>query len=128
MAQAYSDDLRRKLLEAHAAGKGTLAELAERFGVSRGWAWKIAGARRRTGQVARRPYRPGPKPRVDEQVIDRLLAREPELYLRELAERFTAETGVSVSLPHLWRLVRRMGLRLKKSRSTPSSGTRRKIG
>ena len=34
MGRAYSDDLRRKLLEAHGAGKGTLRELAERFGVS----------------------------------------------------------------------------------------------
>jgi transposase len=41
MARAYSDDLGRKLLEAHAAGKGRLRELAERFGVSVAWAWKV---------------------------------------------------------------------------------------
>ncbi len=32
----YSDDLRRKLVEAWLAGHGTQAELAEWFGVSRG--------------------------------------------------------------------------------------------
>jgi hypothetical protein len=34
MARPYSDDLRRKLLEAHDKGNGPLAELAERFGMS----------------------------------------------------------------------------------------------
>ena len=34
MARAYSNDLRVKLLEAHASGKGSLTELADRFGVS----------------------------------------------------------------------------------------------
>ncbi len=57
MARAYSDDLRRKLLEAHAAGKGTLAELAERFGVSLAWAWKISSARKQT-VLLRLPHHP----------------------------------------------------------------------
>ena len=57
MARAYSDDLRRKLLEAHAAGKGTLRELAEWFGVSVGWAWKVSAAHRETGSMERAPQR-----------------------------------------------------------------------
>jgi transposase len=42
MARPYSDDLRQKLLQAHDQGKGSLVELAARFGVSRSWAWKIS--------------------------------------------------------------------------------------
>jgi hypothetical protein len=38
MARAYSDDLRRKFLEAHKQGEGSLAKLAARFHVSVGWA------------------------------------------------------------------------------------------
>src|SRR5580698_10994336 len=34
MARAYSDDLRRKFLEAHEQGEGSLTKLAERFHVS----------------------------------------------------------------------------------------------
>src|SRR5208282_1151214 len=68
-----SDDLRQKLLEAYDHGKGSLVELAERFGVSLGWAWKISSARKRTGRIERASYRPGPKPRVDEQVLAGLL-------------------------------------------------------
>jgi len=43
MPEAYSNDLRRKLLEAYEEGQGTLEELAERFSVSEGWAKKISG-------------------------------------------------------------------------------------
>jgi hypothetical protein len=38
-------------LEAYDHGKGSLVELAERFGVSLGWAWKISSARKRTGRI-----------------------------------------------------------------------------
>src|SRR5262249_36013900 len=40
MARAYSNDLRRKFLQAYDEGEGTLEELAEQFRVSLGWAKK----------------------------------------------------------------------------------------
>ncbi|MBI2815657.1 MAG: IS630 family transposase, partial [Acidobacteria bacterium] len=64
MARAYSNDLRRKLLEAYDRGEGTLAELADRFGVSTPWAWKISAQRRRTGQMERVEQRYGPRSKV----------------------------------------------------------------
>ena len=51
MGRAYSDDLRRKLLEAHDRGDGSLRELAKRFGVSAPYAWKISSQRRGSGQM-----------------------------------------------------------------------------
>jgi transposase len=128
MARPYSDDLRRKLLEAHDKGKGTLAELAERFGVSVAWAWKISSARRRTGSTARSLYRPGPKPRVDREAIRGLLERKPDLYLRELQGELKSSTGVQFSTPYLWKIVRELGFGLKKSRSTPPSATPKPTG
>src|SRR5450759_648074 len=53
MPQAYSDDLRRKLLEAYEAGAGSLRELATRFRVSWGYTKKIRGQQLRTGQKER---------------------------------------------------------------------------
>ena len=55
MVKAYSDDLRRKVLEAHAAGEGILKELAERFRVSVGWVCKISAALGKTGKMERQP-------------------------------------------------------------------------
>src|SRR5271166_4924000 len=37
MAKSYGDDLRRKLLQAHDRGEGTLEQLAQRFSVSARW-------------------------------------------------------------------------------------------
>ena len=124
MARAYSDDLRRKLLEAHAAGKGTLRELAERFGVSVPWAWKVSAAHKRSGVVERPPQsRHGRRSRVDRAQVMALLKSKPDLVLRELREELERTTGVAVSHTQMWRVVRELGLRLKKNRSTPPSET-----
>lgn len=128
MARPYSDDLRRKLLQAHDQGKGTLAELADRFGVSVAWAWKISSAQKRTGSAERKPYQAGPKVRVDREAVRRLLEAEPDLYLRELQAELKAFNGTQVSTPHLWKIVRELGFRLKKSRSTPSSAIPKRTG
>jgi transposase-like protein len=52
-AQAYSDEFRRKFLEAYQAGEGSLPELAARFHVSVGWAKHISAALTHTGQMER---------------------------------------------------------------------------
>ena len=126
MARAYSDDLRRKLLEAHAAGKGTLGELAERFGVSVGWAWKISAAHRETGSTVRAPQRRAGS-RVPVERVRALIQARPDMVLRELVEAM-AEAGHPFSQAHLWRVLRGLGLRLKKSRSTPPNATPRPTG
>jgi transposase len=129
MARAYSDDLRRKLLEAHAAGKGTLRELAERFGVSVPWAWKVSAAHTRSGAVERAPQsRHGRPSRVDRAQVRALLKAKPDLVLRELREELERTTGVAIGHTQMWRVVRELGLRLKKSRSTPLSETARRTG
>ena len=48
MARAYSNDLRRKILEAYGRGSVSLEELAQRFGVSHGYTKKIRKQQLRT--------------------------------------------------------------------------------
>ena len=129
MARPYANDLRRKFLQAYEQGKGTLGELAEQFGVSEGWAKKISATRTRTGQIERPPWRHGPVSRVTAAVQTWLRERvreQPDLTLRELQEQLQAAQGVRLSIGRLWSALRQMGLRLKKSRSTPKNKTRRK--
>lgn len=128
MARPYSNDLRRKLLESYDLGKGTLRQLAEQFGVSVAWAQKISSTRKRTGSADRTLYRPGPKPRVDREVVRAILLAKPDLYLREVRAELKTATGVEVSTPHLWKIVGELGFRVKKSRSTPPSATRKRTG
>ena len=127
MAKAYSDDLRRKLLEAHDRGEGSLRVLAKRFGVSVPWAWKVSRQRRRSGQMERVEQRHGPRSRMTATVqasLRGLVRQQPDVTLRELQQRLWASERVRVSFQHLWRVLQNMGLRLKKSRSTPKSKTR----
>ncbi len=129
MAGAYSNDLRRKFLQAYDQGKGTLTELAERFGVSVGWAKKISARRTRTGQIERPPWRRGPQSRVTPDVQEWLrnqIRRQPDLTLRELQQQLPAARGLSLSIGRLWWALQQMGLRLKKSHSTPRNRIRRK--
>jgi transposase len=129
MARAYSDDLRRKFLQAYARKKGTLAQLAERFEVSVGWAKKISARRTRTGQIERPPWRRGPKSRVTPVVQNWLreqIRRQPDVTLRELQEQLQPAQGLGLSIGRLWLALQQMGLRLKKSHSTPKNKTHRK--
>jgi len=131
MARAYSNDLRRKLLEAHEQGQGTLEELAEEFRVSLGFAKKISAALRRTGRMERTEQRHGRINQVTPLVQERLrewLRQQPDRTLAELQRQLREQLQVSVSVPRLWVVLRQMQLRLKKSRSTPRSRTLRKTG
>jgi len=131
MAKAYSNDLRRKLLEAYDRGQGSLRELAERFGVSSPYAWKISAQRKRTGQVERVEQRHGPESKVTgavEQQLRTWVRQQPDLTLGEIQERLWETARLEVSVARLWQVLRRrMQLRLKKSHSTPRNKTPRRI-
>lgn len=129
MAKWYGDDLRRKLLEAHDREEGTLEQLAARFSVSVPWAWKISAQRKRSGQMERIEQRRGQRPKVTPQVEERLrgwIQRQPDLTLAELQQKLEKAAHLHVSIGRLWQVLRQMGLRLKKSHSTPANATRKK--
>ena len=127
MPRVYSDDLRRKLLEAHKRGEGSLTSLAMRFSVSVGWAKKVSRALLHTGQMERPPgAKRGPASKLTEEVRKSLrswIAAQADLTLEELRSRLRQECELSVSVGRLWAVLRELDLRLKKSRSTPPSRT-----
>jgi transposase len=127
MARAYSDDLRRKFLEAHERGEGSLAELAKRFGVSEGWAEKVSAARHRTGKMERPAGgKRGRKSRITAEAIEYLRSRvkeQPDRTLVELQEDLRKSQSIEIGITWLWVVLRQMGLRLKKSHSAPPSRT-----
>lgn len=131
MARAYSNDLRRKLLQAFEQDEGTLGELAQRFAVSEGWAKKISAAYRRTGQRERVEQRHGRLSKVTPEVqqhLGALVRQQPDATLAELQARMERDRGLHMGVGPLWRWLRKLGLRLKKNRSTRKSATRRPTG
>jgi len=126
MARAYEDDLRRKLLAARSRGDAGLKKLAVRFGVSHSWAQKVVRQSKLTGHAERVRYRPGPHSRMTDEIasyLRALVAAQPDLTLAELQHRLQSDRSIRFSIGRLWALVRQLGLRLKKSHSTPSSAT-----
>jgi len=125
MARAYDNDLRRKYLEAHDRGEGSLEELAARFGVSRAWGWKVSASRKRHGQIERVIGRRGRPSRVTPEHLQQLRAwveAQPDVTLAELQQQFEQQ-GLRLSIGRLWQLLHKLDLRLKKSRSTPANAT-----
>ena len=109
-------------MQAYDKGKGTLQELADQFEVSLGWAKKVSARRTRTGQIDLLPWRRGPKSRVTpavQQWLGKQIAQQPDLTLMELQERLQQKQGLRLSIGRLWLALQQMGLRLKKSHSTP---------
>jgi transposase len=127
MAKAYGEDYRRDFLSTYEQGYGTLEELAAEFRVSLGWGKKVSAAYARTGSMARPAYQPGRKPRIGaaEQILLRQwLKEQPDLTLAELQVRLNQQAQVQIHVSCLSRWLKRMGERLKKSRSTSPNATR----
>ena len=127
MPRPYSDDLRRKLLEAYEAGAGSLRELATRFRVSWGYTKKIRGQQLRTGQKQRPVQaRHCPVSRVSAAVQQQLRAavrQQPDATLLELQQRVQQATGVWLSKSLVWVWWQRLELRRKKNPSTRRNKT-----
>jgi transposase len=128
MGRPYGDDLRRKFLLAYDAGECSLEHLASRFFVSVGWAKKISAQRKRTGQCERVPHKPGRKPQAGVEAQKQVVAwvgEQPDLTLAQLQAKLDSEAEVVLSRGRVWYLVRKLGLRLKKSRSTLRNATQK---
>ena len=128
MPSAYSDDLRRKLLEARQRGEGSLPKLASRFGVSVAWAGKICVQFARTGKMERQAgAKRGPASKIIEEHKQKLkdwIAEQPDVTLAEMTERLSQDCQVKISSSRLWTILKQLGMRLKKSRSMRRSRTR----
>jgi transposase len=117
-----SMDLRLRIFEARESGD-TTTEVAERFAVSPAFVRRLMQRYREEGSLTPRTAVRGPKPqlaaRADE--LHRLATEHPDFTPAEFRKRL----NLTVSELTVWRMLRRLGLTFKKSRSTRSSGTGR---
>jgi transposase len=115
---AYSIDLRKRVLEDCDAGVGT-REVATKYRVSESWVRRLKQRRRETGEIS--PRRSGTKQRptwlayADE--LRQLVDEQPDATLVELRERL----GQNVSVQTLSRALRALQLTFKKKSSAPPS-------
>ena len=108
--KAYSEDLRKKILEALDRGMKK-SEAAKTFGVSRSSVKRYAAARREGRPLAPKKH-PGSRPKLDESARKLLKAdveERPAVTLKERCRFLEEVVGVSVSESTLSRLLRKMG-------------------
>jgi transposase len=129
MGARYSDDLRRKVIQACECKRESRRQIAELFSVSISFvesAWRHYRAS--GGEVVPRRRRAGRHACLDAVCRDRLrgwLEEQPDLTLRELIDRLRAATGMAVSEPTMCRVLQQLGMRRKKRAYMPWSGTAR---
>ncbi len=126
--QAYSQDLRERVLRALARGDRP-TEIARRFEVSRVWVYQVRDRERETG--VRSSFQIGGHRRSrlaeEEQVLRAWIAAQPNLTLGELRQRL-AQQGVSIKIGALWHQLNQWNLTFKKNLARRRARARRRAG
>jgi len=120
--EAYSLDLRQRVLATVDAGQLRRTQIAALFAVSTSWIRRLVQRRRETGVIAPIPQRHGPRPALRDRQRRRLadlVQRRPDASLAELRQQLAAGVGTTT----IWRALSQLGLTLKKSRCGPASKT-----
>lgn len=116
--QAYSLDLRQKIVSVYENTPETIVKVAERCAVSPSFIKKLLAQKRAIGNIAPIGHRGGQRKRLSEKQSKWLLKTVlsvPDITLADLQERLEKEKKISVSVPTLSRCLRRLNLRRKKN-------------
>ena len=124
---SFSLDLRERVIKAYDQKVGAQAKVAKIFGVSVPWIKKLLRQRRETGSLAPRPHGGGRQAAFDGKNLEELkelVGQNPDATLRELGEL----SGVKCGVMAVWRTLKKLGCRRKKSHFTLRSKTDRTSG
>jgi transposase len=122
--KAYSEDLRKKILEAVDRGMPK-SKAAKTFGVSRSSVKRYAAARREGRSLTPNKH-PGSKPKLDERarkILEADVEERPATTLKDRCRFLEQMVGVSVSESTLSRLLRKMGFSPKEGVWVRQRGT-----
>jgi transposase len=113
--QAYSQDLRDRVLGALERGEGPTA-IARRYEVSRLWVYQVRQRWEKEGKRESLPVGGHRRSRIahKEAVIRGWIEATPDLTLAELSDRLAAE-GLEIKVPALWHQLNKWGLSFKKN-------------
>jgi transposase len=121
-----SQDLRQRVIQAVEEGLGT-RDAAELFGVCRSSVQRWMRRVRRTGESTPFPVGGGEHMRRVREphaaAVALILEECSDLTLSEIGKRLEARTGLSVSVPTIFRAVRSLGVTRKKRSSTRRSAS-----
>ena len=122
----YSNDLRRRIVQAYENGDYSQDEVAELFGVSNATVRNFLRRKRETGSSDALPHAGGRSPSLngkDREQLRQLARDNDDATLAELCRLVDKSLKKSISSSAMCRLLQGLGLPRKKSRSTPVSAT-----
>jgi len=127
MAGSCSQDLRDRVIDAATRGGMSRRGAGKRFGVSESAAIKWAARFKQGGSRAAAKMGGCKRPKLEphRQFVEALRAEKLDVALQALCERLLAERGVKAGASLMSRLLRRLGLTLKKRPSSRASGIAR---
>jgi transposase len=123
--KAYSLDFRCAVINAYEAGEGTIAEVAEQFGVGTAFVKKMMRLHR-AGESVEPRHGGGASAKLDDSAREQLRAAvkaRPDATLGELKAELRSVYQVEVSEPTVCRELQRLHLPRKKRASLLANGT-----
>jgi len=125
--KAFSMEFRKAVARAYDECVSS-TEVAEQMGCCASFVRKLIQERRERGTLEPRPPRRPDTRKLDDRdllTLRETVRKSPDLTLEELARALEKEAGKKLSVPTVWRATQKLGLPLKKRRSTPANRTGR---
>ena len=114
---AYSIDLRQRVLAACDAKAGTVAQIARRFSVTPRWIYLLKRQRKKEGNIEPRGHRGGRTAAFHGKLLatlDQFVQKHPGATLQAIHEKFSDRVSCSIVAIH--NALRRLGWRYNKNR------------
>ncbi len=115
--QAYSLDLRQRVVRAYEQGHGSIAEIAEQFSVSTGFVKKMLRQWRSTGDLTPKPHGGGKPASLSaglRQKLRRKVRAQSDITLTALQDFLAGEEQKSVHVATISRALKELDLPRKK--------------
>ena len=109
--KAYSNDLRKKIVQAYENKEGSYRQLAQRFSVSLGFIQNLMKRYRETGQVDPLPHAGGSSCKLtasEMELVSTLIGKDREATLAQLCDRLYEMTQVRLSQATMSRIRNRL--------------------
>jgi transposase len=116
--QAYSLDLRQRIVRAYEQGQGSIPEIAQRFSVSPAFVSKMLRQWRETSDLAPLPHgggKPSSLSKRQLQLLKRKAQQQSDVSLAELQQLLSDGHQVNVHVSTISRALAKLGLPRKKS-------------
>lgn len=118
---AYSKDLRERVVTAYLNKEGTQEEIGKRFSVHRNTVYNWIKQYKKTGNLKAKEYKSGPASKIEGEnllILKKLTETYKDATLEEYSDYFQNKTNIKVSSTTIFRTLKKLKITLKKNKST----------